>query len=141
MSKRILVPNFWPKSEWNNKTELTEDEIGWTSDMRIGPGSDDTKDVFDYWIKHLGFDLGLYYVEDDTFLFFEMIYREVFILPPNPNWDGKYIMERSELHEQSTYDLEPIFKFADIDELWREFRYKGKDLRYLIEHSFVSTST
>ena len=67
MSKRILVPNFWPKSEWNNKTELTEDEIGWTSDMRIGPGSDDTKDVFDYWIKHLGFDLGLYYVEDDTF--------------------------------------------------------------------------
>ncbi|MBQ9216886.1 MAG: hypothetical protein IJ724_10670 [Muribaculaceae bacterium] len=140
MEKKVLIKNFWPKTEWDDSTELTEDQLGWEKGMTVAPGSNDPKDIFDYWIKYWGFDLGLYYVEDDVFLFFEMDYKEAFILPPDSKWDGKYIFERSELHEQSTIDLEPIFKFTDTDMLWNEFRYKGKNLKYLIEHSVVTTS-
>lgn len=140
MHNGILINNFWPVTEQNKRSELLDSDLGWKKDMAILPGSNDTKDIFDFWVGNMEFSLGLFYAEENIFFFLWSDYKEIFILPKKSDWDGKYIFESCIIDEQTVYDLDPIFGSNDLGTLWKEFRFKGKDLRYIIDHSVVVTT-
>lgn len=139
MEPQIIKENFWPPYLGNGDAHLYSNEIGWRDFHRIDARSNDTHGIFKFYVDYYAFNLVLYYVEEDTFLYVDAINGNVFILQPREDWDGQYIFERCEFTDFPDYEPDYIFQFKSPSELWDNFQYAGHDLKYLIEHSVVDT--
>lgn len=139
---QVLVENYWnPKFYPNRPAGLYAHQLGWQLDERTMAGSDDPYDIFILHINMMPYDLALHLVEEDVMLFCDNHWFGVYILKPRPDWDGKYLDDKYDPHHSNMkLEDEPIYEYEDTNDLWEKFRYKGKDLRYLIEHSVVSLS-
>lgn len=137
ITKRILIRNFWPPYLGDGNPRLFSDEIGWREVHCVDSHSNDTYHNFDFFINHYGFDLILYYLERDEFIYFDVLNGGVFLLQQREDWDGQYIFDRCEFTNEPDYDFEYIYEFDDSSQLWREFAYDGKNLKALIEASVV----
>ena len=133
---------FWPPYWEGNAPELTSDELGWDVIRKREAGSDDTKDIYDYYVGCLGMDLSLYYAEKDKFYYVDMANGEVVSQKENPKWDGKYDYDRVCVYEcNGDLDSDEVFDFETAEELWSAFKIDGKPMSYILEHSVIWLST
>lgn len=139
MSRKVLIDNFWPPYLGDGDPRLYDDECGWRDFHRTDAKSNETRRVFDFYVEYYAFNLIIYIVEMDEFLYIDTINGIVFVLQPREDWDGRFIFERCEFTDNPDYDIEPIFEFESALQLWENFKYRDNDLKYLIEHSVIDT--
>ncbi len=143
----MIREQLWAPRSGRTDLNLYEDELGWSlSDREEAGGYTDTKDVWDHLIALssndiVGFDLCFYYPETDCFYYIDNIGRSLFILPPEPDWDGRYIFDRVEIQPQIVPDEYELMEFEHASEVWDKFRIGDKDMRYILEHSVLMLST
>ena len=140
--KKIIVENFWD-SDFGDKRapELTEEQLGWNKAQRDDGHSDDTKDVFDYLIGCLNWDLSFYYSVKDKYYYIDMSHNVVIARDTDPDWDGKHIVYKSNPWGLEWYDRDRpdliLMHFKNVKEVWDNFKIDGKDMRFIIEHSVL----
>lgn len=145
--RKLIREQLWAPRSGRTDLNLYEDELGWSlSDREEAGGYTDTKDVWDHLIALssndiVGFDLCFYYPETDCFYYIDNIGRSLFILPPEPDWDGRYIFDRVEIQPQIVPDEYELMEFEHASEVWDKFRIGDKDMRYILEHSVLMLST
>lgn len=145
--RKLIREQFWAPRPGRTDLNFYEDELGWSlSDREEAGGYTDTKDVWDHLIALssndiVGFDLCFYYPETDCFYYIDNIGRSLFILPPEPDWDGRYIFDRVEIQPQIVPDEYELMEFEHASEVWDKFRIGDKDMRYILEHSVLMLST
>lgn len=95
---KVIKKNFWNPvyKEKTLKLDLTENELGWDAARRDDAGSDDTKEVFDYIIGCLYWDLSLFYTENEKYYYIDMAKNELRIRSDDPEWDGVYLSDKSD---------------------------------------------
>lgn len=144
-NSKIIKKNFWNPAYKDGTLDLTEDELGWDAARKDDAHSDDTKDVFDYIIGCLHWDLSLFYTENEKFYYIDMALNEVRIRGDDPDWDGVYLSDKSDPWGLEWYDRDRddliIMRFENVQEVWDNFKIDGKDLKYIIEHSVYWLST
>ena len=94
-----------------------------------------SKDIFEFQVVEVGWNMSLYYVDNDTFygIHRECIPTEVKILPrdrtkPNINFQCKC---------DTHMDGEVIASFDDPHDIWDNLKINGKSLEEVIERSFI----
>ncbi len=135
--RQIVRSKFWPPTLGDGDTNLYSDEIGWRESLRPDNFLTDTKRIFDFHVKHYGFDLVLFFLDDNRFYYCDMHNGEVLRLDINPQWDGTYQYQMSDPVNKHWFDNEVLFEFDDAQQLWSEFTLDGHNLKYVIEHSVV----
>ena len=144
-NSKIIKKNFWNPAYKDGTLDLTEDELGWDAARKDDAHSDDTKDVFDYIIGCLHWDLSLFYTENEKFYYIDMALNEVRIRGDDPDWDGVYLSDKSDPWGLEWYDRDRddliLMRFENVQEVWDNFKIDGKDRRYIIEHSVYWLST
>ena len=144
-NSKIIKKNFWNPAYNDGTLDLTEDELGWDAARKDDAHSDDTKDVFDYIIGCLHWDLSLFYTENEKFYYIDMALNEVRIRGDDPDWDGVYLSDKSDPWGLEWYDRDRddliLMRFENVQEVWDNFKIDGKDMRYIIEHSVYWLST
>jgi len=139
VERKVILENFWPPYLGDGDARLFSDEVGWRLFHQTDARSKDTYQIFNFYVGYYMFNLILYYIEDDVFLYFDTINGNVFRLEQREDWDGKYVFERCEFTDYPEKEPDYLFEFNTADELWNDFCYSDRDLRYLIEHSVVDT--
>lgn len=139
MEKTVILENFWPPYLGDGDPCLYSDEIGWRIFHKTDAHGGGTRHIFDFYVGHYSFDLILYYVSKDVFLYIDSVNGNVFELQQRDDWDGKYIFERCEFTNFPDNEPEYIFQFDTPEQLWNDFQYDGHNLEYLIQHSVVDT--
>lgn len=140
MDKQVIIENFWPPCLGDGDSCLYADELGWRDFHKADAHGGSTRHIFDFYVGHYAFDLILYYVEKDVFLYIDSINGNVFELPQREDWDGRFIFERCEFTNYPEPEpREYLFEFSEPEELWNDFCYDGHNLPYLIEHSVIDT--
>ena len=142
MEKKIIVKNFWDPNFGDNKApELTEDELGWNDAQRDDGHSNDTKEVFDYLIGCLNFDLSFYYTITDKYYYIDRSYNVVIARDTDPDWDGKHVIYKSNPWGLEWYDRDRpeliVMRFNTVQDVWDNFKIDGKDMKYIIEHTII----
>ena len=136
---KIIKKNFWNPVYKDGASDLTEDELGWDAARRDDAGSNDTKDIFDHVIGCLHWDLSLFYTENEKYYYIDMAENVVRIRNDDPQWDGKYLSDKSDPWSLEWYDREHpeliLMHFNNVQEVWDNFKIDGKDMRYIIDHS------
>lgn len=141
-NKKIIVKNFWDPDFGDNKDpELTEDQLGWNAAQRDDGHSDDTKDIFDYLIGCLNFDLSFFYSVNCKYYYIDLSCNVVMLRGEDPDWDGKNVIYKSSPWGLEWYDRDRpeliLMHFNNVQEVWDNFKIDGKDMKYVIEHSVL----
>ncbi len=142
MIRRRLKKNFWHPTQWDNDTNLYEDELGWREANRSDAHSTDSWNIFKFYLGHYGFDLALYFVQEDEFYYIDNIQNnEVWKLKDRDDWDGQYIIERVEFSHFPEPEPEVIYEYRDLRDLWLNLKIHGLSLKDIIEQSVVLVKT
>lgn len=142
MIRRRLKKNFWHPTQWDNDTNLYEDELGWREANRSDAHSTDSWNIFKFYLGHYGFDLALYFVQEDEFYYIDNIQNnEVWKLKERDDWDGQYIIERVEFSHFPEPEPEVIYEYRDLRDLWLNLKIHGLSLKDIIEQSVVLVKT
>ena len=139
MEREVLIESFWPPYLGDGDPKLYSDELGWREFHQIDAKSKNSKNIFDFYVDYYAFNLILYIVKFDEFMYIDAINGNVFLLSNREDWDGKFIYERCEFTDYPEVEPEYIFEFEDAQKLWNEFKYKGLSLYELISCSDVDT--
>lgn len=142
MENKVVKTNFWPPYWDNNAPTLIEDDLGWGVARCRDAGSDKCKDVFDFCIGYLGYDLSFYFVDTDKFYYINVLEGFVCIKEEDPSWDGVYDYDRvSDSQQPHPSDDQIIFEFDSVEQLWDNFKIAGKDLEYILNRSVLWLET
>lgn len=142
MIRRRLKKNFWHPTQWDNDTNLYEDELGWREANRSDAHSTDSWNIFKFYLGHYGFDLALYFVQEDEFYYIDNIQNnEVWKLKDRDDWDGQYTIERVEFSHFPEPEPEVIYEYRDLRDLWLNLKIHGLSLKDIIEQSVVLVKT
>ena len=113
--------------------------IGWNESDALDAASDDSEQIFRYYIEMVGYDIVFYYLDDGCFY---CIITELFALLverryKNPDWDGKYIID-SALKSTSTHDGgEVIYSTEDPAEVWDQLKINGLPIGEVLKRSVI----
>ena len=95
MIRKRILKDFWYPTIDREDTNLYEDQLGWQEANRVDAHSTDSWNIFKFYLKHYGFDLALYFPQENEFYYIDNIKNnEVLKLKDRTDWDGKYICER-----------------------------------------------
>ena len=133
----IIIPNFYRLEPH----ELETSDVGWTKSDMSGATTDDPEMLFRYYIDITGFNMAFYYIDDGCFynIFTEQLPVTVHRMRPNPNWDGKYVID-SVIGGGSTHATgEVIYSTDDATKIWNELRIGGKSIGEVLKRSVILT--
>ena len=90
-SSEVIIPNFYSFEPH----ELKASDLGWTKSDIFGAMTDDPEMLFRFYVDITGFNMAFYYVDDGCFynIFTEQLPVDVHRLLPDPNWDGRYLID------------------------------------------------
>lgn len=128
--RKIALPNFYGEGR-----HIYEDELGWPLDTKQEAGSLVSREVFRYAVEEVGFNLGFYYIDNDTFygIHTERTPIECKILPRDRN--KKYIGNQCD--NDTHYDGEVIASFDDRHDIWDNLKIDGHSLEEVLARSFI----
>ena len=100
--------------------------------------STDSWNILKFYMVRYGFDLALYLVDFDEFYYIDNIqHNEVLKLKDRDDWDGQYIIESVEFSHSPEPELEVVYEYKDIRDLWLNLKIYGLSLKEVIEKSVV----
>lgn len=138
MIRKRLKKNFWHPKPEDNDSNLYEDELGWREVNRSDAHATDSWNIFKFYIDHYGFDLALYFVQEDEFYYIDnMQNNEVLKLKDRDNWDGQFITERVEFSHCPNPEPEVVYEFKDTRDLWLNMKIHNMSLEEVIANSVV----
>lgn len=142
-----MARDFWFKTEKEPDTTLYEDQLGWTTAIKVESGGySDTHDVWKHIMERttqdiVGWDLCFYFPETGRFYYIDQIDKILFRVPVIDDWDGKSIFASIEIGPQLVPEEDELMYFDNVSEVWDHFQINGHDMKYIIEHSVLFLST
>ena len=135
---KIVVRNFWRNIEPH---DIYESNLWWDKWGPLDAQTDDPELIFRYYIETVGFNLTFYYVDDGCFyeIFTERLPVNVYRMLPNPDWDGRYIIDSAIGAGESHVEGELIYSTPDASTLWSELKIRGKSIGEVLERSVILT--
>lgn len=99
MSNEVLIPNFF-KVGCNGDKSIRKDDLGWSDSIKRDAQSDYPETIFRYIVEILGLNILFYWMNDHQWYTIETEKDpiEVRRIYPNPNWDGKCEMTKTDLN-------------------------------------------
>lgn len=141
MSDEILIPNFF-KVGCNGDKSIKKEDLGWSDSIKIDAQSDNPETILRYIVEILGLNILFYWMEDRQWYTIEMEKDpiEVRRICPNPNWDGKCEMEKSDLdgkpHTSSAGEI--IATFDSPVEVWGNLCINNVPIGEVLENSVIT---
>lgn len=146
-SKKLVIPDFWVPTKRFPDSNLYSNQIGWTIEQKVQSGGyEKTKEIWKHLIalsdrKVVGFDLGFFFLDEMDMYYLDNIDEIVYKLPLNPDWDGKYLMDKFQFPQFDKMEAEDVFLFDHASEVWDTFRLGDEDMEYIITHSVLFLGT
>lgn len=126
------------KDVYGEGKHIYEDQLGWGIDEKREARSYVSKEIFEYEIIRVGFNLAFYYIDNDTFygLHTERLPIEFKTLPRDRN--APYIGWQCEGDTHDDGDI--LFSFDERDmRIWDTIKIEGQSLEDILERSFIIT--
>lgn len=145
--RKLILRDFWLKTELEPDTTLYEDQLGWTKQQQSDSGNyTDTKDVWSHLIAFdsdeiVGWDLCFYFIETGLFYYIDQMAKILYVLPKAPDADGKSIFGSVDIEPHIVPEEDELMYFEQASEIWDSFTINGKDMKYILEHSVLVLST
>lgn len=131
MERIIAIENFYGPGK-----HVYEDQLGWGKEEKREARSFVSKEIFEFEIIRVGFNLAFYYIDNDTFygLHTERLPIEFKILPRDRS--EPYLGWQCE--GDTHYDGEVLYSFEEHDmRIWDIIKIDGKSLEEVLERSFI----
>ena len=129
-ARKIVLRNFHGIDE-----HVYEDELGWRQWMKDEARSCISKEIFEYYVVGVGFNLLFYYIDDDTFygIYVERYPVEVRIL--NRDRTKEFLEQQlvSDVYESD----EVIASFDNECNIWDNLMINGKPLEVVLRRSYI----
>lgn len=128
--RKLIMKEFY--KDW----PLYEDMLGWQAREKQEAHSFVSREIFEFEIIRVGFNLGFYYVDNDTFygLHTEVLPIEFKILPRDRS--RKYIGSQCECNTHD--DGEVLYSFNERTmAIWDTIKIDGKSLEEVLERSYI----
>ena len=129
-NRKIALPNFYGEGK-----HIYEDQLGWPIEAKREAGSVVSREIFRVEVERIGFNLGFYYLDNDTFygIHTEGDPIDCKILPrdrtkPYIGWQCNGDTHR---------DGEIIASFDEVEEIWDGLKIDGKSLEDVLERSYI----
>lgn len=140
MNDEILIPNFF-RVGYDGDKSVRKCDLGWSESTKRDAQSDYPETVFRYIVEIVGLNILFYYLKDGCFYTIETekCPIEVRRLYPNPNWDGKYEINKAgmdgEPHTNSAGEI--LAHFDDPTMIWGGLKINGVPIGDVIAESFI----
>ena len=127
---KVLIKEFWRKGE-----DLTAGQLGWQRLEKEEARSLVSKEIFEFEVVEVGWNMSFYYLDNDTFygIHRERFPIEVKILPR----DRTIPYLNSQCKCDTHMDGEVIASFDDEHDIWDNLKIDGKSLEEVIERSVI----
>lgn len=140
MDDEILIQNFF-RVGYDGDKSIRRCDLGWSESSKRDAQSDYPETVFRYFVEIVGLNVLFYYLLDRRFYTIETekLPIEVRRLYPNPNWDGKYEINKADImgEPHTNSDGEVIASFNDPTEIWDNLKIDGISIGEVLENSFI----
>lgn len=140
MERKILIQNFWKVGN-NGDRNLYEDDLGWNDGSRKDAMSDNSENIFRYYVEEVGLNVLFYWLTDKSFYAIktENTPIDVVRISPNPNWDGKCELAKAGSDSgPTTASCGVIIQtFDDPSEIWSNLKISGIPLEKVLEQSVI----
>lgn len=134
LNRKIAIANFYGEGE-----NIYEDDLGWQDLQKDEAHSLVSKEIFEFEILHVGYNLSFYYIDNDTFYGLHMEWDPVeFKILPRDRSASKYIGWQCEGDTHA--DGEVLYSFStdeEINSMWDTIKINGKSLEEVLERSFI----
>ena len=129
--RKIIIPDFHAPGE-----HLYEDQLGWRKEDREEARSNVSKEIFEYAVIRVGWNLTFYYVDNDRFyqIFGECSPIEM-IEPPRDRTEP-HILWQSEPCV-TPFDWTHLQTFGRDEDVWDDLRIDGKPFNEIMERSYI----
>ncbi|MBO4557524.1 MAG: hypothetical protein J5693_02825 [Bacteroidales bacterium] len=128
--REIAIKDFYGKGE-----HIYNEELGWGPDERRDAKSSVSREIFEFEVVRVGWNLSFYYIDNDTFygIHTEEIPIEVKELPrdrtePYIGWQCE-----GDTHD----DGKVLYSFDNPEDIWDNVRIDGKTLEEVLERSYI----
>ena len=141
-----ILANFWYKTDREKDSTLYQDQLGWQENHKIESGGyTEVKDVWDHLVgfstdKALGWDLGFFYLPNQTFYYLDQMARVIYKIPLLPD-DSQPLFARVSIRPQIVPEDDEVFDYEFISEVWNDFTIDGHHMDYILAHSVLVLST
>ena len=127
---KIIIENFWREGK-----HLTADQLGWQRYHKEEARSLVSKEIFEFQVVEVGWNMSFYYLDNDTFygIHRERFPIEVKILPRDRTEPCLNYQCECDTH----MDGEVIASFDDEHDIWDNLKIDGKSLEEVIERSVI----
>ena len=141
MSNEVLIPNFF-KVGCNGDKSIRREDLGWSDSIKRDAQSDNPETIFRYIVEILGLNILFYWMKDRQWYTIETEKDpiEVRRIYPNPKWNGKCEMEKSDLNgEPHTSSAgEVIATFDSPVEVWGNLCIDDVPIGEVLENSVIT---
>lgn len=131
IDRTIAIRDFYGSGK-----HIYEDQMGFDANTRDEMRSNVTHDIFVYALGTLGYELGFYYLDNETFYFIATIENPIQILTlPRDTNESRFVgwQCQPDAYEHGTV----IATYYTVQEIWDNFRIDGKSLEEIIPRSYV----
>lgn len=140
MNDDILIKNFF-KVGYNGDKSIRKCDLGWSKSTKRDAQSDYPETIFRYIVEIVGLNILFYYTKDRQFYTIETekLPIEVRRIFPNPNWDGKYEINKAGLNGEpnTNSDGEVLASFDDPTQIWDNLKIDGIPIGDVLKDSFI----
>lgn len=140
MNDDILVPNFF-RVGYNGDKTIRKCDLGWSESTKRDAQSDYPESIFRYIVEIVGLNILFYYLQDRQFYTIETEKQpiEVRRIYPNPNWDGKYEINKAGKNGNpyTNSDGKVLATFDDPTKIWNNLKIDGVAIGDVIDNSFI----
>ena len=141
MNDEVLIPNFF-KVGCNGDKSIRKSDLGWSDSIKRDVQSDYPETIFRYIVEILGLNILFYWMEDHQWYTIETEKEpiEVRRIYPNPHWDGKCEMTKSDLEGEphTSSQGEVLATFDEPTQLWGELRINNVPIGDVLENSVIT---
>lgn len=132
IERRIAYRDFYGSGE-----HIYEDRLGFTADIRDEMRSNVTHDIFVYALGILGYEMGFFYLCNETYYFIATMEDPIQVveLPRDLN-ESRFVGWQCVVDNYSIGKV--LATYDNVEELWENFRIDGKSLEEVIPHSYLT---
>lgn len=130
-NRKIAIPNFYGKGN-----HIYEDELGWTAEDRREARTNVSKEIFEFQVLNVRWNLTFYYIDNDTFyeVFGELTHVE-FAKPPRDRSQEFLCDQCPASHWPDECEL--IKAFDRDEDVWPGIVIDGHPLDEVLERSYI----
>lgn len=141
MNNEVLIPNFFRVGS-NGDKSVRKCDLGWSESIKKDAQSDYPETIFRYIVEIVGLNILFYWTKDRQWYTIETEKDpiEVRRIYQNPNWDGKYEIDKSDLdgepHTNSKGEI--LATFNEPCEIWDNLRINDVPIGKVLEESVIT---